>query len=243
MSTLIIAPLELLSADLTPSELKVALALYSFRNRTTDTVWPGYEAIGLRCGIADISKISKVIKALCKKGFLEANTTRARGESRREYRLILPEINDSQVGQNDQVGRNSQVGQNDQPQVGRIDQVQVGQNDQVVCEQPNEQPIEQPKRKFAAAEADLPESVDRTNWLRWVDYRKSKRKAITERAAAEQLKLLARFDHQQQRQMVSTSIANDYQGLFAPRGQGATAMEKRAARAAASFDFAKASTF
>lgn len=66
---------------------------------------------------------------------------------------------------------------------------------------------------------ELPPEINKTSWREWVDYRKSKRKPISEKAANEQIKFLGGFDQSTQAQIISASILNDWQGLFAPKPQ------------------------
>lgn len=74
------------------------------------------------------------------------------------------------------------------------------------------------KTKFNASEIDLPVSVDRDNWISWCQFRSSKRKPISEQAAKQQIAMLSGQAPDVQRATVQQSIANDYQGLFPPKG-------------------------
>ena len=62
--------------------------------------------------------------------------------------------------------------------------------------------------------------IDSQVWIEWAKFRASKKKPISNEAANKQVKLLAKYTHEQQRQMVDSSISNDYQGLFEPKPQG-----------------------
>lgn len=56
-------------------------------------------------------------------------------------------------------------------------------------------------------------------WSEWEKWRrKEKRKKITPMAEKKQHKLLSKYDHETQRQIIDHSIMNDYQGLFPPKG-------------------------
>ena len=69
-------PVELLKLDLTALELRVLLALYSFRDKNANTVWPSLESIAERAGIADKTQVSKVTGKLELRGLI---TKRKRG--------------------------------------------------------------------------------------------------------------------------------------------------------------------
>ena len=84
----IIAPREIIEDKrLTLWHIKVLLALYSFRNKNTDLVYPSRESIAKRCGIRPNS-ISTTTSELVKLGWLE-KTGR---EGRRAYRVTVPDF-------------------------------------------------------------------------------------------------------------------------------------------------------
>ena len=106
-----------------------------------------------------------------------------------------------------------------------------------------------PKEKFDASEVDYI-GLNRSAWLEWCEYRKSKRKAISKAAAKKQVETLMSFDEEVQKKMIDQSIANDYQGIFELKAgfnsngvQFKTAQEKRAERNAEIFDYDKATNF
>lgn len=91
MSRLLIAPIEALSdARLTDPERRVLLALFSFRGRDTNTVWPSLKNIAELAHINDHTRISKLTKSLEGKGWL---TKKKRGfTGGNEYTLTVPEM-------------------------------------------------------------------------------------------------------------------------------------------------------
>jgi hypothetical protein len=71
MSKLLVAPLEALTdPELTDQERRVLLALFSYRGRLTENVWPTREQIGERANIRDLAAIGKRTSSLEKKGWL-----------------------------------------------------------------------------------------------------------------------------------------------------------------------------
>ena len=71
MSKLLVAPLEALTdPELTDQERRVLLALFSYRGRLTENVWPTREQIGERANIKDIVAVGKRTSSLAKKGWL-----------------------------------------------------------------------------------------------------------------------------------------------------------------------------
>ncbi|WKT59130.1 helix-turn-helix domain-containing protein [Microbulbifer thermotolerans] len=90
MSQLLIAPLEvLMDTRLGDPERRVLLALFSFRDKKSDTVWPTAQKLACRAGIKDVSRISKITRSLAQKGWL---TKKRRGFSGFvNYTLAVPD--------------------------------------------------------------------------------------------------------------------------------------------------------
>lgn len=89
LMSLLIAPLEALTDELlSDPERRVLLALFSFRGKTTELVWPSTEEIAGRANIKDKTWISKLTKSLSEKGWLEKRKRGFTGGN--EYKLKLP---------------------------------------------------------------------------------------------------------------------------------------------------------
>ncbi len=65
----------------------------------------------------------------------------------------------------------------------------------------------------------LAEGINGGAWGEWCDYRKTKRKPVSEMATKKQFKLLREYDFDTQREIIDLSIANDYAGLFPPKSK------------------------
>ncbi len=85
-----IFPVELLQLKLTETELRVLIALYSFRAKNTETVWPSLPNLADRAGIKDHTRVSKITRRLAEKGCLEKKKSGYKGNNL--YRLIVPDI-------------------------------------------------------------------------------------------------------------------------------------------------------
>lgn len=72
-------------------------------------------------------------------------------------------------------------------------------------------------KSFRAEDIQLPDTINAEAWSEWAACRRERRKAITERAAAKQLKLLAQFDFLEQQEMIDNAIGSDWTGLFPPK--------------------------
>lgn len=88
-----IFPTDLLAHDLSALELRVLIALYSFRGKNTNTVWPSLDSLSEVSGIADKTTVSKVTTRLSEKGLL---TKKKRGfTGGNSYDLLVPELDAS----------------------------------------------------------------------------------------------------------------------------------------------------
>jgi hypothetical protein len=81
--------------------------------------------------------------------------------------------------------------------------------------------VDTPKRaaSFDPSSVELPECVSAEDWARWCADRSKRRKPVTPEAAKLQLAKLVAFmaDGHLPKDVIDNSIANGYQGLFAPK--------------------------
>jgi len=85
-------PIEVLSDKrLTLWQIKVLVGLLSFRNKNSDTVWPGRDALAQRCGGMHVSNISKTTAELCELGWLvkQGNGGNSRSAI---YKITVPDF-------------------------------------------------------------------------------------------------------------------------------------------------------
>jgi len=93
----------------------------------------------------------------------------------------------------------------------------VAAEEPVILEPVIEPVIVQPAAERNQHLTNIPVGINAVAWNEWVDYRKAKKKAISQAAATKQFKLLSDYALDVQQQIINQSIQNDYQGLFAPR--------------------------
>jgi hypothetical protein len=74
-----------------------------------------------------------------------------------------------------------------------------------------------PKKEAFDPKSILAEGLNCHSWSEWCDYRKDKRKPVSQAAAKKQLGLLCEYDADTQKEIIDASIANDYTGLFPPK--------------------------
>ena len=83
-----IIPLEFLSQNLTKNEMSVLIALWSFKGKDSNRVFPSRETIAKLVGFKDVTTVSKVVTRLSKKGYVK---TKKRGFSGcNSYFLFIP---------------------------------------------------------------------------------------------------------------------------------------------------------
>ena len=73
--------------------------------------------------------------------------------------------------------------------------------------------------KKAAEPLVLHENLPAAEWDEWLEHRRDKRLSMSPRALKKQLKLLAGYDTETQREIIDTSINAGWEGLFPPKGK------------------------
>lgn len=67
-------------------------------------------------------------------------------------------------------------------------------------------------------ELEIPEKVNKESWTEWENYRKERRLATyKDTSKKKQWNFLSGYDLETQKMIIDTSIANNWQGLFAPK--------------------------
>lgn len=74
--------------------------------------------------------------------------------------------------------------------------------------------------KFNLDDLEIPTAVNSVKWCEWIAVRKAIGKQVTLIAAKQQVKFLATYSEEIQRQIIDSSIMNGYTGLFPPKGNG-----------------------
>jgi len=74
--------------------------------------------------------------------------------------------------------------------------------------------LEALEKKFNSSSVEMKYPLQKEAFLSWVDYRKTKRKPISDVAMKMQIKKLCAYPIDIQKQMIDQSMENDYQGLF-----------------------------
>jgi hypothetical protein len=92
---------------------------------------------------------------------------------------------------------------------------------------PTSKPTKNKKEIYALDVSALPTEINIDSWIEWFDCRKAANKKITVLAAKKQIEFLTRYDKATQKRIIDTSIANDYQGLFPPKGASHGANQQR----------------
>ena len=138
------APLEALTDSLlSDPERRVLLALFSWRGKATNTVWPSMSEIGERANISDLTRISKITTSLAAKGWLTKKKKGFTGCN--EYCLTFPdrlETEDSNLDSDTNLASNAKLDENTNSNLDS-DTKSMLVPDTKYKEQTNEQTIEQ----------------------------------------------------------------------------------------------------
>ena len=81
--------------------------------------------------------------------------------------------------------------------------------------------LEKKLAKYESANKNItpPNGINTISWNEWIEFRKSKKKPVSQLAANKVFKWLVNYSPQEQQDIVNKSITNDYQGLFEPKVQ------------------------
>ena len=192
----IITPREIIEDPrLTLWHIKVLLALYSFRNKNTDLVYPSRESITKRCGIRP-SNISKTTSELVTLGWLEKTGM----EGRKAYRVKVPDFST--------VPESSTV-----PEISTPKVPESSTHKNTIKENPIENP---PTPQLLG--------LDLETWEEFRIHRKKIKKPMTEYAEKLMIKKLTKLQSEghNPNQLLEESIANGWQGIFEPKKQTQT---------------------
>ena len=176
-----VVPIEVIQdRRLTLEQTRVLIALFSFRNKVTNTVWPSRAAIAERTGMHP-SNISSATTALVALGWLQKDGLGGYSKSTR-YTLCVPDLSKpTTVADQATVAESATVAERATTTVAeRATQTVADQATRK--EQSIELSIEQ-KRKRVTAPAKPSEVTDQT-WSDWLQLRKVKRAPVTETVVA-----------------------------------------------------------
>ena len=213
----IISPREIIEdGRLSFWQIKVLLALYSFRNRNTDLVYPTRESISKRCGIRP-SSISKTTTELVKLGWLE-KAGKGGNNKATVYRVTVP--NFSTVQESCTVQESSTVTvQESCTRKNTIKEYPVVKKPKIDLERVRATP-----RTIRGSLAAFPElNIDPETWEEFKNHRKKIKKPMTPYAEKLILKKLVKFKEQghEPNECLEATIANGWQGVFEPKPQQA----------------------
>ena len=103
-----------------------------------------------------------------------------------------------------------------------------------VSPKPKEEPKDNTKRGTTKTERkwELPETIDRQAWEEFEQYRKEIKKPLTDQMRTKNANVLVNYSHEQQKQIVDTTIAQGWRGLFPLKGVTNERRESRSEKAA-----------
>lgn len=174
-----VVPLEVVQdRRLTLEQTRVLVALFSFRNKVTNTVWPSRAAIAERTGMHP-SNISSATTALVNLGWLMKEGTGGHSKATR-YTLCVPDLAKPEtVARSATVAESATVAQSATQTVAESATPPVAQS-ATRKEQSIEQSIEQKNTARARSAAIAkPDGVTDQTWLDFLQQRKRQRAEVT----------------------------------------------------------------
>ena len=175
-------------------QLKVLLALYSFRNKNTDLVFPSRESISKRCGIRP-SSISKTTSELVELGWLKKY---GKGGNKKtiKYQVTVPDLSTVQ----------------ESCTVQEISTITVQES----CTQKNT--IEEYPIIKTPVTPKIPEWINLETWEEFRKHRKRIKKPMTDYAEKKMFIKLNRLKEEghDPNQLLDDTIMNGWQGIVTP---------------------------
>ena len=243
-----VVPIEVIQdRRLTLEQTRVLVALFSFRNKVTNTVWPSRAAIAERTGM-HTSNISSATTALVALGWLTKEGLGGHSKATR-YTLCVPAITAPKqataVAHSATVAESATVAHSATSTVAHSATRPLADS-ATRKEQSIEQSIEQKKKRVPAPAFVLPEWINELHWDAWHSTAKRRNASPAQKQMAVE-KLAAwkaqGIDHAL---ALENAALAGWQGLFKPDAPAVLAMtpgrrsgntNKYAAAAAAIFDF------
>jgi hypothetical protein len=209
-----VVPLEVVQdRRLTLEHTRVLVALFSFRNKVTNTVWPSRAAIAERTGMHP-SNISSATSALVSLGWLLKEGLGGHSKSTR-YTLCVPElVKSTTVAQQATVAESATVAQSATPTVAESATTPLADSatrKEQSIEHTNEQKNTARARSIAIAK---PDGVTEQTWSDWLQLRKTLRAAVTQ-TAIDGINREARRAGYTLEQALVTCCANGWRGFKA----------------------------
>ena len=215
--SILVAPLEALTDSLlSDPERRVLLALFSYRGKVTELVFPSLDALAERSNINDKTRVSKITTSLAKKGWLTKKKKGFTGCN--QYTMCMPErlTNlDSETNlaleTNLDTDTNSNLDSDTKYDVGLRDQVQV--THQVTHH------INKPIKKKSSIDLIIPEWLDGELLNDFIDMRKAKKNPMTQKAISLLINKISKAfnDGHDTTQMLENAIVGGWQTIYIPK--------------------------
>ncbi|PWB21340.1 helix-turn-helix domain-containing protein [Comamonas sp. JNW] len=215
-----VVPMEVvMDRRLTLEQTRVLIALFSFRNKVTNTVWPSRASIAARTGMHP-SNISSATTALVGLGWVTKEGAGGHSKATR-YTLNVPEFfEEEKVADQATVAESATVAQQATQTVAERATTPVA--DQATRkEQSIEQSIEQTKKtRKRASNFVVPDWIDQAHWDAW--HSCAKRKNATDAQKQMAVEKLARWkaDGIDYALALENAAIAGWQGLFEPKTGG-----------------------
>jgi len=215
--SILVAPLEALTDSLlSDPERRVLLALFSYRGKVTELVFPSLDALADRSLIKDKTRVSKITTSLANKGWLTKKKKGFTGCN--QYTMCMPErlTNlDSETNlaleTNLDADTNSNLAPETKYDVGTRDQVQV--TDQLTNH------VNKPIKKKSSIALVIPEWLDGELLNDFIDMRKAKKNPMTQKAISLLINKISEAfnDGHDTTKMLENAIVGGWQSVYTPK--------------------------
>lgn len=213
-----------LDSRLTKTHYRVLIALLSFRNKNTDTVWPSRKKLAERCGLAE-TRISTTTSELVKLGWLK-KTGKGGYSKASEYTICVPETVTEPVTVNDEttvtkpVTVTTSVTVTEPVTTTVTEPVTKTVTEPVTrIEETNEETNEETIGKSAES-WKIPSWINPQAWKEFEQHRKEIRQPLTNLARTKAAKSIIGLNAEQQQACVDETIQNRWKGLFPKNHMG-----------------------
>ena len=221
-SLISVVPIEVIQdRRLTLEQTRVLIALFSFRNKVTNTVWPSRSAIAERTGMHP-SNISSATTALVALGWLTKDGLGGHSKSTR-YTLCVPTIEAPKqrttVAHSATVAEQATVAEPATSTVAHSATTPLAYS-ATRKEQSIEQSNEQKKKRVTAPTFPVPDWINKTHWDAWHSCKKRKNATDAQKQMAVDKLDAWRREGVDHAAALENAAIGGWQGLFKPDERG-----------------------
>jgi len=215
--SILVAPLEALTDSLlSDPERRVLLALFSYRGKVTELVFPSLDALADRSLIKDKTRVSKITTSLANKGWLTKKKKGFTGCN--QYTMCMPERL-TNLDSDAKLVLDTKLDSDTKPNLDSDAKYDVGTTDQVQVTHQVTNHINKPIKKKSAIALVIPEWLDGELLSDFIDMRKAKKNPMTQKAISLLItKITKAFNAGHDTTlMLENAIVGGWQSVYTPK--------------------------